>query len=248
MATEVKWIKISTGLFDDDKIKLIRSMPDGESMIVIWLQLLILAGKVNQDGMLVVTNTEIPYTNEMLSTHFGMNLNTVIMAISTFTRFGMIEIIDDIYHVTNWSKYQTKDDVDESVDNSREKERLRKKAQRERKKALPQGDGAPPLPPAQPKETPLQRRFERFWEAYPRKVGKGAAEKSFSKIKPSEELTDIMIKAVEAAKRSPQWMKDGGQFIPHPATWLNQKRWEDEIPQAEPMQPTPADRRLENWD
>jgi len=77
------------------------------------------------------------------------------------------------------------------------------------------------------------KRFERFWKAYPKKVGKGAAEKAFAKYKPDDMLTDRMIRAVEEAKRSDQWRKDGGQYIPNPATWLNQKRWEDEPPDTQ---------------
>ena len=93
----------------------------------------------------------------------------------------------------------------------------------------------------------MQRRFDRFWKVYPKKVGKGAAEKSFAKYKPDDQLTDTMIRAVEAARRSPQWQREGGQYIPNPATWLNQRRWEDEMPQAIPRQPSPADRGLEEW-
>ena len=70
--------------------------------------------------------------------------------------------------------------------------------------------------------------FDRFWAAYPRKVGKGAAEKAWSKIQGVSSLLTRMLEAIEQAKRTPQWTKDAGQFIPHPATWLNQKRWEDE--------------------
>lgn len=72
-------------------------------------------------------------------------------------------------------------------------------------------------------------RFDRFWKVYPKKIGKGAAEKSFVKIKPTEELLQKMISVIEEQKRSQQWLKDGGQYIPNPSTWLNQKRWEDEI-------------------
>ena len=71
-------------------------------------------------------------------------------------------------------------------------------------------------------------RFERFWAAYPRKVGKGAAANAFKKIKPSEELVQKMLDAITAQNQSDQWKKDGGQYIPNPATWLNQSRWEDE--------------------
>ena len=77
--------------------------------------------------------------------------------------------------------------------------------------------------------TPVMRRFSDFWSAYPRKVGKGSAEKAWKRLKPSENLTKTMIAAVEAQKQSGQWKRDGGQYIPNPATWLNQKRWEDDV-------------------
>lgn len=72
-------------------------------------------------------------------------------------------------------------------------------------------------------------RFEKFWSVYPKKIGKGAALKAFKKIKPSAELLQTMVNAVEAQKQSQQWTKDNGQFIPNPATWLNQERWNDEL-------------------
>lgn len=75
----------------------------------------------------------------------------------------------------------------------------------------------------------LMERFERWWHVYPRKVGKDAARKAWRKRRPSEALTEEMIEAVERQKLSPAWTKDGGQFIPHPSTWLNQGRWEDEV-------------------
>lgn len=71
-------------------------------------------------------------------------------------------------------------------------------------------------------------RFQEFWKAYPKKVGKGAAEKAFKKYKPDDALLNTMLKAIEIQLQSEQWKKDSGQYIPNPATWLNQKRWEDE--------------------
>lgn len=70
--------------------------------------------------------------------------------------------------------------------------------------------------------------FEALWKAYPKKVGKDAARKAFDKRKPDPELLRVMIEAVEKQKDSPQWQKDDGQFIPHPATWLNAGRWLDD--------------------
>lgn len=79
--------------------------------------------------------------------------------------------------------------------------------------------------------TPSQKRFDEFWSVYPRKVGKGAAEKAYAKIKPDQELQDQIMGAIADAKQSFSWRKDNGQYIPNPATWLNQRRWEDELPE-----------------
>lgn len=72
-------------------------------------------------------------------------------------------------------------------------------------------------------------RFDVFWSAYPRKIGKGAAEKKFQQLKPDDGLLQTMLTAIEQQKKSEQWKKDGGQYIPNPATWIGQRRWEDEL-------------------
>ncbi len=77
---------------------------------------------------------------------------------------------------------------------------------------------------------PLNPLFDRFWEAYPKKVAKEAARKAFAKHKPDEALLNTMLSALETQKESDQWTRDNGQFIPHASTWLNQKRWEDDLP------------------
>lgn len=74
--------------------------------------------------------------------------------------------------------------------------------------------------------------FDVFWDAYPRKVGKPKAESAFRKANPSGPVLEAMLVAIVTQKRSAQWTRDGGEFIPHPATWLNQRRWEDELPKA----------------
>ena len=72
-------------------------------------------------------------------------------------------------------------------------------------------------------------RFCIFWKEYPKKVGKTAAEKAFLKLKPSEEMFQQMLDTIKAQKQTEQWMRDNGQYIPNPATWLNRGQWEDEI-------------------
>jgi len=73
-----------------------------------------------------------------------------------------------------------------------------------------------------------QQGFDEFWEAYPRKIGKGAAKKAWCRIKPTTELHKIILDAITQQTNSSQWQRDGGQYIPNPSTWLNQTRWEDE--------------------
>ena len=128
---EVKWIKLAANIFDNRKIKQIETLPDGDTIIVIWLKLLCLAGEVNDRGMVYFTR-EIPYTDQMLSGHFNRPLRTVQAALKVFEQFGMIELIDDILHVSNWEKYQNV----EGMDKIREQNRLRKQRQRERQKLL----------------------------------------------------------------------------------------------------------------
>ena len=74
--------------------------------------------------------------------------------------------------------------------------------------------------------------FARFWETYPRKESKQTARKAFEKLNPDEALLQTMLEAVERFKESEQWKEDNGRFIPYPATWINQKRWEDEPQKA----------------
>ena len=128
---DVKWIKIATNIFDNQKIKIIESMPEGDAIIVIWFKLLMAAGNVNDGGSVYFTQ-DIPYTDQMLSTVFNKPLTTIQLALNTFEKFGMIEVIDDIIQVSNWEKYQNI----EGLDKIREQNRLRKQRQREREKAL----------------------------------------------------------------------------------------------------------------
>ena len=83
--------------------------------------------------------------------------------------------------------------------------------------------------PAAPDSAEL---FSRFWKLYPRKVGKDKAEKAWAKIKLTQTLFDEIIAALAKHSVTPGWTKDNGQFIPHASTWLNGKRWEDEVPEV----------------
>ena len=82
------------------------------------------------------------------------------------------------------------------------------------------------------KITHLDERFNSFWSAYPKKVGKAYAKQCFDRLKPTAELTQKMLDAIKEQKESVEWRKDNGQYIPNPSTWLNQGRWEDELSPA----------------
>lgn len=91
----------------------------------------------------------------------------------------------------------------------------------------------------QSKEPPIPPEgggFAEFWSAYPLKKAKATAEKAWAKLKPSAELQAAILSAIAAHKLSADWQRDGGQYIPHPTTWLNQRRWEDEVTHASSQQ------------
>ena len=131
--SEVKWIKICTDIFDDEKISLIDSMPERDGIIVIWFKLLCMAGKQNNGGVFMM-NDKIAYTDEMLATIFRRPLNTVRLALHTFEQFGMVDIINNAYTIPNWEKHQSLD----KLEAAKEKNRLRVAAHREKQKQLAQ--------------------------------------------------------------------------------------------------------------
>ena len=107
---DVKWIKITTDIFDDEKILLIESLPDSYAIITVWFKLLCLAGKQNNSGVFMMGR--IAYTDKMLATIFRMKETTVTMALQTFQQFGMIEIVEGVITIPNWGKHQNLDQLE----------------------------------------------------------------------------------------------------------------------------------------
>lgn len=107
---DVKWIKITTDIFDDEKILLIESLPDAYAIITVWFKLLCLAGKQNNSGVFMMG--QIAYTDKMLATIFRMKEATVTMALQTFEQFGMVEIVDGVITIPNWGKHQNLDQLE----------------------------------------------------------------------------------------------------------------------------------------
>ena len=131
MSESVKWIKIVTDIFEDEKIMLIETLPEADSIIVIWFKLLCLAGKQNNSGVFLLNN-KIAYTDSMLSAIFRRNENVVKLALKTFEEFGMIQILDNVITIPNWDKHQQLD----KFELAKEQTRKRVAKYREKQKML----------------------------------------------------------------------------------------------------------------
>lgn len=231
---DVKWIKIVTDIFDDEKIRFIETLPQGDSMIVIWFKILCMCGKSNKGGYLMMTD-KIAYTDEMLSSIFNKNINFIQLCINTFKSLDMIEVVDNRYYVSNWEKHQSV----EKLDQIREMTRIRVARHREKQQQLELSSNVTVTQNVtqcnaldKDKEIDKDKEedlFNLFWKAYPKKKSKGDAEKWFKKNKPNKALVDLMIAKIEELKKTKEWQKEKGQFIPYPASWLNSKGWEDEV-------------------
>lgn len=237
---DVKWIKITTDVFDNRKIRMIEKMPEGDAIVIVWFKLLCLAGSINDNGLMMFT-PEIPYTEEMIASQFDRPLPIVRLALKTFVKFGMVDIIDDVLKISNWEKYQNT----QGMERIRSQTRARVSKYRERKKlesGEPENDCNSDVPTTcnvtvtQGNATDKERdkeyiyaQFDKFYSLYPKKVGKQQALKAWLKLKPDEALFNKITEAVKQQSQSEQWLKDNGQYIPYPGTWLNGRRWEDEV-------------------
>lgn len=129
MSKEVKWLKLMNDIFEDEKIEYIESLPDGEMILLIWIKILCLASKSNENGNLMITS-EIPYTSSLMAHKFKKSNTQIEYALKVMQQLGMLEINDDIICVSNWCKYQNNDELAKI----REQTRLRVAKHRENKK------------------------------------------------------------------------------------------------------------------
>ncbi len=263
---EVKWIKFVVGTFDGSSFKKIKraKLKDGSSyrdkLTAVWFELLDLAGKRNNNGVLAnVDELELGFSSESqfedIATMLDRPTEEVECCIQWFIQNHMIEITDDLYQLTNWSKYQSAD----KLDTIRENARLRQ--QKHRQKIGMSRDSnvtsnvtvtlchAPRIKNIEREEDididksiveidnekktnldQIDKLFNTFWTTYPRKDGKKKCLQWFEakSHNVTGELVDTMVKAIEKnIKYNPTWKNK--QYIPMPLTWLNGERWNDEI-------------------
>lgn len=127
--SEIKWISIVTDIFNDEKMIAIESLPDGANIEIVWFKLLCLAGTCNENGFLMISR-DVPFTDEMLAKYFRMDIGVIQRALEVFQGMGMVEIVDNIYMVSNWMKYQNNSELERI----REANRIRQQRYRDNQK------------------------------------------------------------------------------------------------------------------
>lgn len=195
---EISWIKLKTTMFDDEKIRLIQAVPESDAILVIWIRLLVLAGKTNDDGLIYIQRN-MPYTEEMLSTLFDKPVNTVRLALSTLGSFNMIDLnTDGMIAITNWEKHQNV----EGMDKIRLRNAERNREYRKKKKQLSletDSDVTRDITVTSRDATDIDKeldkeqeqdkekknvyidQFESFWGKYPKRTQKKKALEQFKK-------------------------------------------------------------------
>lgn len=129
---EIKWVKLTTDMFDNRKIKHLRRLPEGNNIVLLWVMLLTMAGRCNSGGMIFLTEN-IPYTSKMLADELGFEENTVKLALTTLEQLNMIVTDHGFFSIAGWEEYQNI----EGMDKIREQNRLRQAKFKEKKRALP---------------------------------------------------------------------------------------------------------------
>ncbi len=219
----MKWFRLYTDIIDDPKLS---QLSDAEHRR--FIHCLAIAAEQEKDGKLIGTINEIAWR---IRTKPEAIKNTIQKLIS----LNILKQNGNGYEFINWKKRQFK------TDNPTDR-------WRKWKSNVGSNVGQTLAPTATETETytehihttltptpsPSQKsvlmyRFDRFWSVYPKKKSKGEAEKAWKSIKPDEQLLATMIATIGRAKKSWEWLREGGQYIPHPATWLRAKGWEDDI-------------------
>lgn len=252
---EVKWIRLKVGMFDGTSFKKIkRAKIDGVSyrdkLTAVWSELLDLAGKSNANGYLI-DNNEMPYHSfEDIATMLDREEKEIELCMNFFINEKMVEIIDDIYCLTNFMMYQNQ----EGLEKIREQKRIAQAKWRERKKQGLVGNIVESTNAStdnllsnsisdsisnsisisentniiKEEKSEIDEMFDMFWIVYPKKSNKKGAKVSFKRIKNLKTEFPLIMEALERFKKSKQWTKQNGEFIPLPTSWINQERWKDE--------------------
>ena len=237
------WLKLKKDFFKRHDIRIIQKMPNGEQIILFYLKLML--ESIDHEGELRFSK-ELPYTSDMLSTIMDTDVGIVETSLEVLEKFGLLKIKKDktisIDMVKSMLGFETefarqkrlwREQKGQSQDNvktmSKTKSRqcqdevrqeIEKEIEIETEKEK-EKEGNLEFP------NPREREFESFWHLYPRKEGKLKAKMAYIN---SDVRLGVVLGALGQQLSSEQWQRDNGRFIPLPASWLKQRRWEDESP------------------
>ena len=237
------WLKFKEDFFDFKGVKKLRKLAGGDTYVIIYLKMLLRSLKT--DGILEYTGIEEDFSKE-LALDLDEDADNVRVVLGIITSCGMCELCDENHIFLPYVGENTGSETAAT-------QRWRDWKKRQDDKKLLESNATPTLPQRTANaEKEIENRdrdkskskntlahpevsgvviedpFDTFWREYPRKVGKGDARKKFAKALTKTSFDNLMA-ALQRVKASAQWTKDGGQFVPHPATWLNQERWDDEV-------------------
>ncbi len=183
--SDIAWIKLKTDMFDHEKIKVIESMPEADTILVVWVKILVLAAKANASGFLMIAEN-VPYTEDMLAAVVGRPLNTVRMALQTFRRLAMIDPAADMIRIKNWEVHQNVD----GMDRIRQQNRLRVEKYREKQKLIgcnvtgnvtetPSNAADIDKEEDKEKRNIYSAEFESAWNDYPKRAGSNSKKEAY---------------------------------------------------------------------
>ncbi|EFP4372760.1 DnaD domain protein [Listeria monocytogenes] len=138
----IQWIKLSVNMFDDEKIKLLEKMPEGNQMLIVWIRLLALAGKTNDKGRIYL-NENVPYTEDMLATLFNRDVGIIRVTLHTLQSFGMIQKTENgLIEIENWEKHQNVDGMERVREQTRKRVEKHREAMRQNRIASGNSKGS----------------------------------------------------------------------------------------------------------
>lgn len=248
--SDVKWIKIVTDIFDDEKMYAIETLPDGLTMEVVWFKILCLAGKCNSNGFLSINN-KLAYTDEMLAKVFRLDIGIVQRALDVFQRLEMIEMVDNAYMVSNWLKYQSGDKLEDIRAKGAKRQREFRERQKQKRLEQKENEGRNVTDDVTSDVTVTQNCsysisnslsnniynkdsdnntdnknkdidifFETIWKAYPKKKGKGQISKD-KKTKLYNIGEDQILRCIDRYVKEIKEKGTAEQYIMYGSTFFN---------------------------
>lgn len=243
------WLKLKENFFEEKQIKYLRSLPDGDKIVIAYLKMQLKSLKT--EGF-IKYDSILPSNIDELAMVLDENTNIIKLMIGALQKVNAVEILDD----GSFYMIAMQDLIGKEGESA---ERVRRFRERQEQKLLQcNGDVTNCNTEIEKdidkeKEIEIEKdtnieiindweiKFDKFYKNYPKKVQKQNVKKWFKKNNLNDELFNIIMNKLEEFKQSNNWKKDNGQYIPYPTTWLNQKRWEDETEKPQ------KDEWLEGW-